>query len=395
VLDASGCAVIPGLVQSHVHLCQALFRGMADDLPLLSWLRERIWPLEAAHDARSLAASARLGLAEMLLGGTTCILDMGTVHEHEAVFSAMRESGIRGYSGKAMMDRGRGLPGRLRESARSSLEQSEQLCARWHGIDDGRIRYAFAPRFVLSCSNKLLRGAAEAAETHDTLVHTHAAEHADERKAVRDKLGTDDVAALESHGIAGPRAVLAHGVQLRRAEIRRMARLGTRLVHCPSANLKLASGIAPVRQMHDAGLAVGIGSDGAPCNNRMDAWTEMRTAALLAKHRQKDAAALPPEDVLAMATLDGARVLGLQDEIGSLEVGKRADVTVVRLDDLHAMPGGDPVSRLIYACTASDVRHVLVDGRKLVERGELRSLDSERVRSQARKQARRVQSRVE
>lgn len=394
VVDATGCAVLPGLVQAHVHLCQALFRGMADDLPLLPWLARRIWPLEAAHDPRSLGASARLGLAEMLLGGTTCILDMGTVRHHDAVFEAMRRSGIRGASGKAMMDRGDGVPKGLRESTRASLRDSRALCARWHGAAGGRLRYAYAPRFVLSCTEGLIRRTSEAAREDGALLHTHAAEHRAEREAVRRELGREDVDALAEWGVAGPAAVLAHGVQLRASEMRALAAAGTRIVHCPSANLKLASGIAPVRAMRRAGVVVGLGADGAPCNNRMDAWTELRQAALLAKARERDAAALVAMDALEMATIDGARVLGLETEIGSVEVGKRADLAVVRLDRLHAEPAADVVGRLVYSCTASDVHHVLVDGALVVERGELKTLDVERVRATARVEARRVAARA-
>lgn len=395
VLDAQGCAVLPGLVQAHVHLCQALFRGMADDRPLLPWLKERIWPLEAAHDPSSLRASARLGLAEMLRSGTTTILDMGTVHHHDVVFEAMRESGIRGFSGKAMMDRGAGIPKGLRESTKSSLDESDRLCARWHGSSGGRLRYAYAPRFILSCSERLLRGAAARAERAGTLVHTHAAEHADERAAVREILGREDIEALAEYGITGPRAVLAHGVQLKRAELRALGRAGTRIVHCPSANMKLASGIAPVPAMRAAGVVVGLGADGAPCNNRMDPWTELRSASLLAKAKLKDATALPALASLELATIDGARALGLDHEVGSLEVGKRADVIVVDLTGLHATPSGDIVGRLVYSARAPDVRHVVVDGRLTVQRGELLTLDTERVRRAAEREAKRVRARAD
>ncbi len=395
VIDARGCAVMPGFVQTHVHLCQALFRGMADDLPLLAWLKERIWPLEAAHDARSLHASARLGLAEMLGAGTTTILDMGTVHHHDAVFEAIAASGMRAFSGKAMMDTGEGVPRGLRETTAQSLRESDRLRARWHGAEDGRLGYAYAPRFILSCSEALLRGAAEAAHaTPGVLLHSHAAEHADERRAVREALGRDDVQALAAYGITGPRTVLAHGVQLRPAEMRRLARAGTRVTHCPSANLKLASGIADVVAMREAGMLVGLGADGAPCNNRMDPFTELRQAALLAKVRRGDAAALRAEDALAMATIDGARVLGIDALVGSIEAGKRADLAVVRLDALHAEPGGDAVARLVYACTPADVTHVFVDGRLLVDGGTLRSLDVETVRADARREGARIRRRA-
>ncbi len=395
VIDARGCAVMPGFVQTHVHLCQALFRGMADDLPLLAWLKQRIWPLEAAHDDRSLHASARLGLAEMLRAGTTTILDMGTVHHHDAVFEAIAASGMRAFSGKAMMDTGDGVPRGLRETTAQSLRESDRLRARWHGAEDGRLGYAYAPRFILSCSEALLRGAAEAAHaTPGVLLHSHAAEHADERRAVREALGRDDVQALAAYGITGPRTVLAHGVQLRPAEMGRLARAGTRFTHCPSANLKLASGIADVVAMREAGMLVGLGADGAPCNNRMDPFTELRQAALLAKVRRGDAAALRAEDALAMATIDGARVLGVEHLVGSIEPGKRADLAVVRLDALHAEPGGDAVARLVYACTPADVTHVFVDGRMVVEDGTLRSLELETVRADARREGARIRRRA-
>ncbi len=395
VLDARGCAVMPGFVQTHVHLCQALFRGMADDLPLLEWLKQRIWPLEAAHDERSLYASARLGLAEMLLAGTTTVLDMGTVHHHDAVFTALAESGMRAFSGKAMMDTGVGVPKGLRETTKQSLAESDRLRARWHGAEDGRLGYAYAPRFILSCTEQLLWGASEAAHsTPGVLLHSHAAEHADERKAVKEALGKDDITALADCGLTGERTVLAHGVQLRAAEMRGLAKAGTRFTHCPSANLKLASGIADVVAMREAGMLVGLGADGAPCNNRMDPFTELRQAALLAKVKRGDAGALKAEDALAMATIDGARVLGIDGHTGSLEVGKRADLAVVRLDALHAEPGGDAVARLVYACTASDVRHVLVDGRVVVADGELRTMDSDAVRTAARREGERVRKRA-
>lgn len=394
LIDASGCAVIPGLVQAHVHLCQTLFRGMADDLPLLLWLRGRIWPLEAAHDARSMSASAELGLTELLKGGTTTILDLGSVRHQDEVFRAMERSGIRGVSGKSMMDAGVGVPKGLRESRTSSVRESLRLARRWDGAAKGRLGYAFGPRFILSCSERLLREVANAAREHGLRIHSHVAEHPSERDEVRARLGIDDVDALAAWGIEGPHVILAHGVQLTKAQMKKLAKAGTRIVHCPSANLKLASGIADVVAMREAGVVVGIGSDGAPCNNRLDAFTEIREAALLAKVKRSDAAALTASDALAMATIDGARVLGLDTDTGSLEVGKKADVTIVNLDAIHALPGGDAVSRLVYSCTAADVRHVFIDGRWVVRDGELRTLDQAAVQQRASREARKVRARA-
>ncbi len=394
VVDARDAAVLPGLVQTHVHLCQALFRGMADDLPLMRWLRERIWPLEGAHDAASMRASAELGLAEMLLSGTTSILDLGSVHHQDAVFRAMRASGVRGRSGKSMMDAGVGVPRSMRESRAASLRESMRLAERWDGAAGGRLGYAFGPRFILSCSEQLLREVANLAREHGLMIHSHVAEHAGERAEVRAQLGRDDIDALADWGIEGPHVALAHGVQLTRAQMRRVGKAETRIVHCPSANLKLASGIADVVAMREAGIVVGVGADGAPCNNRMDPWTELRQASLLAKGKRLDATALPAMEALAMITIDGARVLGWDARVGSLEVGKAADVIVVDLDGVHALPDVDPVARLVYSATAADVRHVFVDGRWVVKDRELTTLDLAKVKTRAKREARRVRARA-
>jgi len=393
LLDARGCAVAPGFVQAHVHLCQTLMRGMADDMPLLEWLRARIWPLEAAHDERSSAASAELGLLEAMTAGTTTLLDMGSVRAHDAVMEACVRAGVRALSGKAMMDCGEGVPAGLRESTRASLDESERMARTWRGRGEGRIGYAWAPRFVLSCSEALVRGAVERARLEGDLVHTHAAEHPEEREAVRRALGDDDVAVLRSWGVAGPNAVLAHGVQLRDDEALSLARDGTRVVHCPSANLKLGSGIARVADLDRMGVSLALGADGAPCNNNLDPWTELRHAALLAKVRS-GVQALPARRALRLATIDGARALGLDAETGSIEVGKKADLMVVRLDGPHAEPWGDVHARLVYACGARDVRHVLVDGVLVVRDGAHQLLDPERVTAVARSEARRLWKRA-
>lgn len=395
VVDARGCAVLPGFVQAHVHLCQVLFRGMADDLPLLEWLQQRIWPFEAAHDDASLGASAELGLLEMMLAGTTTILDMGTVHGYDAVFDACDRAGIRVFGGKTMMDAGAGVPKGLRETTAESLREADRLRASWSGKGAGRLGYAYAPRFILSCTEALFRGSAERAREGSTpaLLHSHVAEHPDERDAVRAALGDDDIATLRKWGFKGKDTLLAHGVQLTDAEIREVARDGTRIVHCPSANLKLGSGIARVHELVRRGVQLALGADGAPCNNNLDPWIEMRHAALLAKVRT-GVTTLPARQALELATIEGARALGIDREVGSLEVGKRADVVVVRMDGPHVEPGGDAWSRLVYGCTSRDVVHVMVDGQLVVRDQEHTRLDRDRVTARARTQARKLVARV-
>jgi 5-methylthioadenosine/S-adenosylhomocysteine deaminase len=393
LLEARGCAVVPGLVQAHVHLCQVLFRGMADDLPLLEWLEKRIWPLEAAHDEASLSASADLGLLEMMLAGTTTILDMGTVFAYDAVFDACARAGIRVFGGKAMMDAGDRVPKRLREKTAASLAEADRLNATWSKHPSGRLGYAYAPRFILSCTEALFRGTVERAKATKAKLHSHVAEHPDERAAVRKALGDDDVALLRKWGFKGKNAVLAHGVQLTDEEAKRLARDGTSITHCPSANLKLGSGIARVHELLGFGVKVALGADGAPCNNNLDPWTELRHAALLAKIRS-GTTSLPAPRAFRLATIDGARVLGIDDQLGSLETGKLADVVVVRTDGPHVEPGGDVFSRLVYAVTARDVEHVLVGGDLVVKDGEHQRLDRDAVLARARLEADKLRRRA-
>jgi cytosine/adenosine deaminase-related metal-dependent hydrolase len=291
-----------------------------------------------------------------------------------------------------MMDLGEGVPDGLRESTQASLDESERLAHYWQGRGDGRLGYAYAPRFILSCSEALVRGACERAKDQGVMVHTHAAEHPSEREAVRNLLGDDDVAILRAWGVAGPRAVLAHGVQLTDDEAKQLANEGTRVVHCPSANLKLGSGIARIAELDALGVNLALGADGAPCNNNLDPWTELRHAALLAKVRT-DVTALPAKRALRLATIDGARALGL-DHVGSLEVGKEADIVVVRIDGPHVEPGGDVFSRLVYAATARDVEHVLVAGRLIVKSGEHQTLDRGDVLGTAREQVKQLVDRA-
>jgi 5-methylthioadenosine/S-adenosylhomocysteine deaminase len=363
VLDVTGSIVCPGFVQAHVHLCQVLFRGLAEDLPLLPWLQQRIWPLEAAHTPATLRASARLGIAELLLGGTTALLDMGTVHHHHVVFEAAQTMGIRMTSGKAMMDRVGASP--LDEPSAAALSSSNELADAWHGKEDGRLRYAYAPRFILSCSDELLRKTMLEARSRGCLVHTHASENPGEIEAVRAATGKDNVTALEERGVAGEDVVLAHCVHLAADERASLKRHRTRVAHCPSTNLKLASGVAPLPELMADDVVVGIGADGAPCNNRLSAFSEMRLAALLQKPVH-GAQALPAKTALRLMTMGSAAVLGLEHQIGSIEVGKRADIVVVGRERPHLRPFADPTATLVYAAEAADVTHVFVDGRQLV-----------------------------
>ncbi len=387
VIDGRGRALLPGFVQTHIHLCQTLFRGAADDLELIDWLKQRVWPMEAAHTPESLYASARLGIAELIKGGTTCALTMETVNHTESVFRAVEESGFRATVGKCMMDQGNGVPDALNEETEASISESLDLLERWNGRADGRIRYCFAPRFAVSCTRELLERVAKLSRELGVMVHTHASENRDEIAMVERATGKRNVEYLRDVGLTASHVVLAHCIHLDDAEMEILRSTGAHVAHCPSSNLKLASGIARVAEMLDRGVSVSLGADGAPCNNRLDMFTEMRTAALLQKvlHGSR---ALPAETALRLATTYGARALGLVDQIGSVEVGKRADLQLINLGRLHTTPGPDSVSTIVYASEASDVETVIIDGRIVMQERRLLAFNEEEVITQAREQAR-------
>jgi cytosine/adenosine deaminase-related metal-dependent hydrolase len=366
IVNAGGGYLLPGFIQTHVHLCQTLFRGYADDLPLLEWLRQRIWPMEAAHTAASLAVAARLAAAELLLGGTTSVLTMETVHDTDAIFEALAPTGLRAVVGKCMMDADSAVPPRLLEQTSRSIDESLAIAARWDRHANGRLRAAFAPRFAVSCSRELLEAVATLSAERGLLVHTHASENRDEVSLVRSRTGQANVAYLADVGLASSRLCLAHCVWVDDSEQDLLTRHRVKVLHCPGSNLKLASGIAPVAEMRARGICVSLGADGAACNNQLDMFAEMRLAAGL-QAVVHGAGALTATAALTMATREGARTLGLDADVGSIEVGKRADLILIERDRPHLASAPDPMSAIVYAARPSDVRMTVVDGEILVD----------------------------
>jgi len=394
--DAAGGFVLPGLVHGHLHLCQTLFRGLAEHSDLLRWLRERIWPLEAAHTEASIAASARLGLAELIAGGVTCVNDMGTVRHTAAIGEVLEASGIRATFGKALMDQGEGVPAGLLEPAGAALDEALALAKRFDGAAGGRLRVSLAPRFILSCGEGLWRDVAAASASHGLLVHTHIAESPSEARAVKRAVRTTAARYFAKREVLSGRFVGAHGVWLDPAELKLMAKAGAALVHCPGSNLKLGSGIADVLAWKRAGLRCGLGSDGAACNNRLDTFHEMSLAAGLARVKHAGAP-LAARDVLSLATRDGARALGLAETTGTLEAGKQADLIVVQASAPHhpSDASADPYAAIVHATRASDVRLTMVAGRVLYRNGEWTTLDAARAVSDGRTEARGLVTRAE
>jgi 5-methylthioadenosine/S-adenosylhomocysteine deaminase len=394
VVEARGGYVLPGLIQTHIHLCQTLFRGYADDLPLMDWLRQRVWPMEAAHTPDTLRAAARLATTELLASGTTAVLTMETVHDTDVVFEAVAESGMRATIGKCMMDFDAQVPKRLQEQTRASIDESVAIRKRWDGAAGGRLHAAFAPRFAISCSRELLEAVASLAESQQALVHTHAAESRDEIAIVQQMTRSrSNIEYLASVKLASPHLCAAHCVWVDDRDQELLADYDIKVMHCPGSNLKLGSGVAPVPEMRARGITVSLGADGAACNNRLDMFEEMRLAGILQAMRMRPGA-LHARDVLWMATRAGARTLGLEHEIGSLEIGKKADVIVVERDRPHLAPGPDPYSTLVYAVRGSDVRTTIVDGELLVDDFAPLRLDRAEVAQEARQAAHRLAARA-
>jgi 5-methylthioadenosine/S-adenosylhomocysteine deaminase len=348
---------------------------------LLDWLKTRVWPMEAAHTPASLAAAARQAAAELLRSGTTTALTMETVHDTDAVFEALEPMGMRAVVGKCMMDADDAVPARLIEETGRSIDDSVAIAKRWHGRANGRLRAAFAPRFAVSCSRQLLEAVAVLAAQHDLLVHTHASENRDEVALIKQRTGRKNIEYLSDTGLTTHRLCVAHCVWVDEAEQALIAEREVKVLHCPGSNLKLGSGLAPVVEMRARGISVSLGADGAACNNHLDMFEEMRLAAVLQSVRVRPGA-LQARDVVHMATREGARALGLDAEIGSIEVGKKADLILVDA------AGPDPYSTIVYASRGTDVRTTIVDGQVVVDDFRPVSWDPEDISATARTEAR-------
>jgi len=383
VIDAADMIVLPGFVQSHVHLCQSLLRGQADDQPLMEWL-DTITSLEFRHTPETLYASARIGLAEMIKAGTTSIIDMGTLHHQDSVFEAILESGMRAQAGKAMMDLTENLPPLLQETTEDSIKESVDLMHRWHNKADGRIRYGFAPRWQLWNTTELLQAIKQEADRNPGVgIHGHAGEIEYEIEAMIKQTGYRNFVYLEKIGVVGPNVQMAHCIWLNDQEYSIMAETGTHALHCPCCNTKLGSGIAKVPEMLEKGINVALGSDGAPSNNNLDMFIEMRLASIIHKYRL-GAEKMPAEDVLRMATRGGAKALGLEDQIGSLEEGKLADVIILDDGGLSAAPLRSPdednvVQRLVSSYQSASVQTTIIDGQLVMEDRKLLTMDEDEI----------------
>jgi cytosine/adenosine deaminase-related metal-dependent hydrolase len=374
--------VAPGLVGGHVHSVQSLGRGIADDTTLLEWLFEHVLPMEGALDEAGMRLAAELGYLECLESGTTTVVDHLSVAHADAAFEAAGDLGIRARLGKVLMDKD--APEDLAEATAEGLAESERLIEAYHDTHGGRLQYAVTPRFAVTCSEACLRGARDLADAYDGVrLHTHASENRDEIARVEDETGMKNVHWLDEVGLTGEDVVLAHCVWTTESEREVLAETGTHVCHCPSSNMKLGSGVAPVVDYLDRGINVCLGNDGPPCNNTLDPFTEMRQASLLQSVEHLDPTTTPARTVFEMATENGARAAGF-DQVGRLREGWRADVVGLSTDAMRSAPIHDVFSYLVFAAHGDDVAFTMVDGEVRYDEGEHVGVDADSVRERAR-----------
>jgi guanine deaminase len=373
--------VMPGMVGSHIHSVQSLGRGISDETELLDWLFDYILPLEATMGPEEMEVAARLGYLELIETGTTTAIDHLSVAHADRAFEAAGEMGIRGVLGKVLMDRR--SPDGLIEETQAGLDETERLIQRYHGAFDDRIRYAVTPRFAVSCTEECLRGARALADRYDGVrIHTHASENHGEIETVEADTGKRNIEWLHEVGLTGEDVVLAHCVWTDESERELLAETGTHVTHCPSSNMKLASGIAPVVDYLDRGINVALGNDGPPCNNTLDPFTEMKQASVLQKVDTLDPTVTPMSDVFEMATINGAKAAGF-DRLGKLKPGWRADVIGLTTDSTRGTPLYEILSYLVFAARGGDVEFTMVDGEVLMEDGTVTVADADAIRETA------------
>ena len=356
--------LIPGFVQTHIHLCQTLFRGLADDLELLDWLQLRIFPYENAHNKNSLLSSVRLGINELLLSGTTTLLDMGTLRHQEVIFEELQSSGIRAIAGKCLIDKNDLFPA-FKSDTKSELDEIYQLARTYHNTSNGKIKYGFAPRFVLSSSEKLLKESFEMKKNFPgSLFHTHSSENKHEIAEVKRRHKKENIEYFDSIGVIDDHSVFAHCIHVNDKETNLLKKNNVRGSHCPSSNLKLGSGIANIPNYLENGISVSLGADGAPCNNNLSVFNEMRLAALIQKPIH-GSTVMDAKTVFKLATIEGAKALHLHNEIGSIEVGKKADLVLLNLNtNMHSMSANDETiySDIVYTSSSDSVNSVMIEG---------------------------------
>lgn len=382
-VDLSGRVLIPGLINMHTHSAMALLRGLADDLPLMRWLEDHVWPVEGRlMGPEYVRTGTNLAMAEMLRGGTTCFND--NYFFPDVTAEAAIRAGMRATVGMPVI----GFPTAWAQTEDEYFRRGLDVHQQFSG--EALIGLSFVPHAPYTVGDAAFRRIDTLAEELDIPIHLHLLEAAGEIESSRAEYGMHPLDRLDALGLLGPRLLAVHMTQLTDADVERVARCGVHVLHCPDSNLKLASGICPVAALDRAGVNVCIGTDGAASNNDLDMFGEMRLAAMLAKGTSGDPEAVPAARALSMATIHGARALGMEDRLGSVEPGKRADLVAVRLDCIETQPVHNVISQLVYAAPRSQVSDVWVDGRRLLDDRELTTLDMAELMDQCRNWQQRI-----
>jgi 5-methylthioadenosine/S-adenosylhomocysteine deaminase len=367
---------VPGLVNAHTHAAMVLFRGVADDLKLMEWLQKYIFPAEKINvTAEFVRAGTRLAALEMIRSGTTTFVDM--YYFEDQVAEVCKEAGLRGVLGSTLIE----FPAPDNKTIPDALAYAERFLKRWGS--DPLVVPAVAPHSTYLATPETLKAARALADRYRAPILIHLSESSDEQAQVRERYGRTPTEQLQQLGILRRGVLGAHGIWLTASDRAILKEAGVGIAHCPQSNMKLASGTAPVREMLAESMRLGLGTDGAASNNDLDMFEEMLSAAFLAKHASRDPTVAPAPAVLDMATLGGARALGMEDRIGSLEPGKRADLVVVGLDEPRLHPLYDAVSHLVYVAKGADVRHVVVEGRVIMRDRRVLTLDEKAVVAEA------------
>ncbi len=375
VIEGRGRVVIPGLVNCHTHVAMTLFRGIGEDQDLGRWLNETIWPLEAKLKPRDVYDGALLGCLEMIKSGTTCFADM--YFYEDMVAKAVEKAGLRAVLAPGILEAGNP------ERGERLLKEGVEFAEKYHGAADGRISVRLGPHAVYTCSPSLLKKVREAASSLNVGIHVHLAESKEMGKLVKERHGLTEVELLETIGFLKPDVLAAHCIYLSEKERQIMAKHDVKVAYNPVANMKIAQGIPKIKDLMDLGVTVGIGTDGPASNNALDMLKDVKFAALLQKVHYMDPTIMPAYHVMRMATLDGAKALGLEATVGSLEAGKKADIVLINFEKPHLSPMHNPYANLVYSACGSDVETVIVNGTILMEGREVKTLNEGEVMRRA------------
>lgn len=378
-LDGQGKVALPGLVNCHTHVAMTLFRGIAEDIPFDEWWGKTIWPLEQKLKRSHVYNGALLGCLEMIKSGTTCFSDM--YFYEDAVAEAAKKSGLRAVLAPGIVEAGNSKMGRR------MLQEAIKIAQQYQGSADGRINFRLGPHTVHTCSPELLKKARKAASKHKMGLHVHLAESKSMTEAVKNNLGLTETELLEKIDFLNPDVLAAHCIHLSKKDMQIIKRHDVKVAYNPVANMKLASGVPKIRDLLKLGVTVGIGTDGAACNNSFDMFENMKIAALLQKIFFMDPTVLPAEKVLRMATIEGAKALGVENIVGSLEVGKKADLILINFEKPHLTPMHDFHANLVYSAHGSDVDTMIVDGEILMEKRNVKTLNQSQVMRRAQETA--------